>query len=100
MTLYVVDHRLPGAAAADLEQLREVLRDITRRLNETADESTQITFVRSTVIPGEHRCICVFEATSSDLVRRVNEIAQVRISSLSEGLEYSMVLEPRGDRDD
>lgn len=90
MTLFLVEHRLPGATATDLEQLRDALREITHRLTETADESTRITYVRSTVIPDEHRCICVFEATSSELVRRANDLAQVPVMSLSEAVDYSM----------
>ena len=27
-------------------------------------------------MPGEHRCLCLFEAPGPDLVRRVNDIAQ------------------------
>jgi hypothetical protein len=90
VTLYVVEHRLPGAAAGDLEQLREALREITRRLTAAADGNSAITYLRSTVVPSEHRCICLFEATSSDLVRRANELAQAPIASLSEAVDFSM----------
>lgn len=90
MTLYVVEHRLPRAAPADMEALHEALRETTRRLTEAARDGSGITYVRSTVIFEQHRCICVFEASSAELVRRANELAQVPIAGVCEAVDYAM----------
>ena len=88
MTLYVVEHRLPRAGMADLEALHEALREIARRLTSAEEEGAQISYLRSTVILEDHRCICVFDATSPELVRRANEIAQLPSRGVCEAVEY------------
>jgi hypothetical protein len=48
----------------------------------------RIRYVRSTVVSGQDRCICVFEASSEALVRRANELAQVPVASIAAAIDY------------
>jgi hypothetical protein len=53
-------------------------------------EGRPIRYVRSTFTPGESRCRCLFEAASADLVREVNEAAQVPYSRIILALELGL----------
>lgn len=88
MKLYLVEHRLRDAGEAHLAALRDALHEIAQRLNAAADEGEAIRYVRSTVIAGEDRCICLFEASSEAVVRRANELAQVPVASVASAIDY------------
>ena len=87
--LYLVEHRLRDVGEGHLAALREALAEITHRLNVGA-VTESIRYVRSTVVPTEGRCVCLFEATSEAIVRRANELAQVPIASISAAVDYDM----------
>lgn len=89
MTLYLVEHRLRDVGEGHLAALRDALHEIVMRLNATADGQA-IRYVRSTVVAGQDRCICLFEASSEALVRRANELAQVPISSIAAAVDYEI----------
>ena len=89
MSLYLVEHRLGEVADDHLALLRNALQEVTGRLS-TGEDGVQIRYIRSTVIAGEGRCICLFEASSEALVRRANELAQVPIASISAAVDYEM----------
>jgi hypothetical protein len=40
-------------------------------------------------VPGEARCMCLFEADSSDLVRDVNDDAKIPYTRIVEALDLS-----------
>lgn len=87
MTLFLVEHRLRDVGEGHLAALRDAIHEIVLRLDGAAD-GQRIRYVRSTVLTGEGRCICVFEASSEALVRRANELAQVPIASIAEAVNY------------
>jgi hypothetical protein len=89
VTVYVVEHQVPDVDEVHLEALREALREITRRLD-GANDGQRIAYLRSTVINGAERCVCVcvFEASSEALVKRVNELAQVPVASIAPATDY------------
>ena len=45
---------------------------------------TPVRYIRSTFVPGEARCMCLFEASTPDAVRDVNESA---------GLPFTRIVE-------
>jgi hypothetical protein len=87
VTLYLVEHRLRDVGEGHLAALRDALQEITERLN-GAEDGQLIRFLRSIVVTGQDRCICLFEATSEALVRRANELAQVPIASMGPAVDY------------
>jgi hypothetical protein len=89
VTLYIVEHRLKDVGEGHLAALRGALAEITQRLN-VGDDGESIRYVRSTVVAAEDRCICLFDATSEQLVRRANELAQVPIASIAQAVDYPM----------
>ena len=83
MATFIVEHRLPGLRREHLERVHRALADSSRRLSTGPD---RVRYVRSLVIPARGVCVCVFEASSSELVQRVNEVAQVPFAAIDEGL--------------
>ena len=86
MTLFLVEHRLGDVGEGHLAALRDALLEIAARLDGVADQ--RIRYLRSTVVAGQDRCICLFEASSEGLVRRANELAQVPIASIAPATDY------------
>jgi hypothetical protein len=45
-----------------------------------------VRYIRTTFVPGEAHCMCLFEADNPDLVREVNEAAQIPFTRIVEAL--------------
>ena len=85
VAVFVVERRLPGMSLEHLAAAHRALAEGSRRLSSGDD---RVRYLRSTFAPARARCLCVFEATSRDLVRRVNEVAQVPFVSIDEAIEF------------
>ena len=72
MPVYLVERVLHGATMEALERLRRRTEEACRAA--TARGKT-VQYLRSTFAPGESRCQCLFEASSSGLIREVNDAA-------------------------
>jgi hypothetical protein len=79
MPVYMVERVLPGATMASVEAIRRAAEEACGAF---AAEGKPVRYVRSTFTPGESRCRCLFEAPNVDLVRSVNEAAQVPYSRI------------------
>jgi hypothetical protein len=88
VTLYLVEHRLGDVGPNHLAALRDALREVTQRLDGAGVDGERIRYLRSTVVAGGERCICLFEASSEALVRRANDLAQVPIASIATAVDY------------
>ena len=89
MTLFIVEHRLGDVGDGHLAALRDALLEIAARLDGGAD-GERIRYLRSTVVAGQDRCICLFDASSEAIVRRANELAQVPIASIGPAMDYDL----------
>jgi hypothetical protein len=45
--------------------------------------------IRSTFVPGETRCMCLFEAPTSQHVKELNEAAKIPFSRIVEALDLT-----------
>lgn len=84
MPVYLVERDLPGATLAQLAAIRDAARVACDRLTM---EGTLVRYLRSTFVPGESRCLCLFEALDAQRVREVNEAAQVPYSRIVVALD-------------
>ena len=48
-----------------------------------------VRYIRTTFVPGEAHCMCLFEADNANLVRAVNEAAQIPFTRIVETLDLS-----------
>ncbi len=74
MAKYLVERYLPGITP---DQLRAAAGSAKSTTAQMAQEGTAVRYLRSTFIPGEEKCFCLFEGPSADMVRTANDRAQL-----------------------
>jgi hypothetical protein len=65
-----------GVRNISLCAVRGCRRAHPRLLNFTAS-GQDVRYIRTTFVPGEAHCMCLFEAANPDVVKEVNEAAQI-----------------------
>lgn len=86
MRVYMVDRDLPGVSHDQLAAAQRAAIETSRRFEENG---ARVRYIRSTFVPGEARCMCLFEAESSDVVRDVNEAANIPFTRIVEALDLT-----------
>ena len=84
--MFLVDRVMPGMTAELLAEVQRCLYDAAGRVS---GEGDTVRYLRCTFLPGEQRCLDLFEAPSSLAVRRVNDIAQVPFRWIGQASEYA-----------
>ena len=74
MPVYMVERELPGIT---MEQLADAQKKAIQTGKELTAEGRQVRYLRSMFVPGECRCMCLFEAASAENVKEANERAQI-----------------------
>jgi hypothetical protein len=85
VAIFIVERRLPELSLAHLVIAHRALAESSRRISTGGDS---VRYLRSTFTPTGGRCVCMFEANSLDLVRQVNEVAQVPFDRIVEALHF------------
>ena len=86
MAVYMVERDLTGITMPQLASAQEAAIATSRRF--TAD-GTPVRYIRSTFVPGEARCMCLFDAASADDVKKVNDAAQLPYTRVVEALDLT-----------
>jgi hypothetical protein len=86
MTQYLVERYLPGLTP---EQLAAAAASAKRTTAAMTQEGTPVQYLRSTFIPGEEKCFCLFEGPSAEAVRTANDRAQLPYERIVEALHVS-----------
>lgn len=74
MPVFMVERDLPGIT---LEELAAAQKRAIQMGKELTAEGRQVRYIRSAFVPGESRCMCLFEASNPENVREANERAQI-----------------------
>jgi hypothetical protein len=74
MAVYMVERDLPGIS---MEQLAAAQKRAIQTGKELTAQGRQVRYIRSTFVPGENKCMCLFEAPNPEHVREANERAQI-----------------------
>ncbi len=86
MAVYMVERDLPGVTMDQLASAQGSAIETSKRF--TAD-GKQVRYIRSTFVPGESRCMCLFEAQGPELVKEVNEAANIPYTRVIEALDLT-----------
>ena len=86
MPVYMVDRDLPGIT---LDQLAAAQRAAIETSKEFTANGKPVRYIRSTFVPGESHCMCLFEAPSPELVKEVQEAAQIPFTRVSEAVDLT-----------
>jgi len=74
MAVFLVERNLPGIT---MEQLAAAQKKAIQMGQEMTAQGIEVRYIRSTFVPGENKCMCLFEAPSADHVRQANERAEI-----------------------
>lgn len=86
MPTYMVERYLPGVSPEEVLAAAGRAREVTAHMTE---EGTPIRYLRSTYLPSEESCFCLFEGASEGLVRRANERAQIPFDRIVEAVHVA-----------
>ena len=74
MAIYMVDRSLPGITMDQLAAAQSAAIEMGKKL--TA-EGKSVRYIRSTFVPSESHCMCLFEASTPELVKELNDKANI-----------------------
>ena len=86
MPVFMADRDLPGITMDQLAAAQKAAIDTSDRF--TAD-GRPVKYLRSTFVPGEAHCMCLFEAQDADTVRAVNEEAKIPFTRIVEAADLT-----------
>lgn len=86
MAVYMVERELPGIS---MEQLAAAQKAAIETGEQFMREGKNVRYIRTTFVPGEDCCMCLFEADSAELVKEVNETAQIPFNRIVEALDLT-----------
>lgn len=75
----MVERDLPGIT---MEQLALAQKKAIQTGKELTAQGRQVRYIRSTFVPGENKCMCLFEAASPEHVREANELAEIPFTKI------------------
>lgn len=78
LTVYMVDRDLPGITLEELAASQQF-----------TTEGRAVRYLRNMFIPGEARCICLFEADDEAVVVAVNEAARLPFTRIVAALDLT-----------
>ena len=86
MTVYMVERELTGIT---MDQLGAAQKAAIETSQKFTSEGRAVRYIRSTFVPGDARCMCLFEADSQDLVKDVNETAGIPFTGIVEAFDLT-----------
>ena len=86
MAVYMVERDLPGVT---MDQLAAAQKAAIETGQQFTVEGKNVRYIRTTFVPNEAHCMCLFEADNADLVREVNETAQIPFRRIVEAMDLT-----------
>jgi hypothetical protein len=86
MTVYMVDRNLPGITMEQLAAAQKAAIDTGKRLTAAGKP---VRYIRSTFVPGEAHCMCLFEASNAELVKQLNDEARIPYTRVVEAADLT-----------
>jgi hypothetical protein len=86
MPKYLVERYLPGITPEQLSAAAGAAKSTTA---EMSSQGTPVRYLRSTFLPGEEKCFCLFEGPSADVVRDANVRAELPFERIVEAMHIA-----------
>jgi len=93
MAIYLVDRDLPGITVDGLAAMRRATLAMCRDFTAAG---TPVRYLHGLFVPGEARCLCLFEADDEATVAAVNDAAHLPFTRVVEALDLSAELAGSG----
>jgi len=82
----MVERDLPGI---QMDKLAAAQKAAIATSDQFTAEGKPVRYIRTTFVPGEAHCMCLFEAANPDLVKQVNDKAQIPYTRVIEALDLT-----------
>ena len=82
----MVERDLPGI---QMEQLAAAQKRAIEVGKEMTSQGKSVRYIRSTFVPGQNKCMCLFEAPNPENVREANERAQIPFTRIVEAVDLT-----------
>lgn len=86
MAVFMVDRDLPGIT---MDQLAAAQQAAIKTGEEFSSQGKNVRYIRSMYVPEEAHCMCLFEAPNAELVREVNEKANIPFTRIVEAMDLT-----------
>jgi hypothetical protein len=86
MAVFMVDRDLPGISMEALGAAQRAAIDTAEAYRQ---QGRDVRYIRSTFVPGEFHCMCLFEAPSAQDVIELNEEANIPYTRVTEALDLT-----------
>lgn len=86
MSAFIVERDLRGISMEDLAGAQKAA--IATAADMRA-KGSDVTYIRSTFVPGDGRCMCLFEADSADTVKALNDTAGLPYHAVTAALDLT-----------
>jgi len=67
-----------------MDQLGSAQKEAIEKSQQFTADGKEVRYIRSIFVPGESRCMCLFEAPNSEVVKEVNEAAKIPFTRIVE----------------
>jgi hypothetical protein len=82
----MVERDLKGITMDQLAAAQKAAIETSQKLT---GEGKQVRYIRSTFVPAEARCMCLFEAPTSQNVKELNDKANIPYTRIVEALDLT-----------
>lgn len=86
MAVYMVERDLPGITT---DQLGAAQKAAIEKGQEFTAKGKDIRYIRSIFVPGESKCMCLFEANNPEDVKELNQEAGIPFTQIKEALDLT-----------
>ena len=86
MAVYMVERELPGIT---MEQLGAAQKAAIETGEEFTANGKNVRYIRTAYVPDDARCMCLFEADSAELVKELNDAAQIPYTRVIEAMDLT-----------
>ncbi len=86
MAVFMVNRDLPGITIDQLAGAQQAAIETSQKFTE---QGKSVRYIRSTFVPDESHCMCLFEASDSGVVKEVNEAANIPFTTIVEALDLT-----------
>ncbi len=86
MPVYMVERNLPGI---EMDQLAAAQKAAIATSEKFTADGKSVRYIRTTFVPGEAHCMCLFEAANPELVKEVNDTANIPYTRVIEALDLT-----------
>lgn len=86
MPVYMVERSLPGVT---MDQLGKAQQSAINTSQQFTAQGKDVRYIRTTFVPGEAHCMCLFEAANAQVVEEVNQAANIPFTRVVEALDLT-----------